>query len=93
MEYTVTDMGAIAFLLCRGVQHTDVRPTGHDGQLAFVYTDPTARELVTNYFSGAPIRAREFCDALRACKSLLYERKQIYRKDHAEYLAGKAGAR
>jgi hypothetical protein len=92
MEYLVTDMGAMAYLLCRGFQHTELRPTGRDSQLAFVYTDPSAREEVNNYFSGAMVRAREFSDALRAGKSLLYERKQVYRKDHAEFTA-KGGAK
>jgi hypothetical protein len=91
MEYLLTDMGAISFLICKGFRHTELRPTGRNGQLAFVFTDPTARAEATEYFCGATVPARSYYDATRAAKALLYEQKDICRKDHAEYLAGGGG--
>jgi hypothetical protein len=78
MEYLVTDMGAAAFLLCKGIRHVGLRPTGSKGQLAFVYADPIAREEVNNYFCGGVVPGRQFADCLRAAKSLIYDSKPIY---------------
>jgi hypothetical protein len=55
-EYSVCDMGAIAYLLYKGFRHSALKPTGDRGQLAFISTDPAARDEVTNYFCGATIR-------------------------------------
>jgi hypothetical protein len=78
MEYLVTDMGAVAFLLCKGIRHAALRPTGNRGQLAFVYTDPAARDEVTNYFCGGMVPGRQFADSIRAAKSLIYDNKPVY---------------
>jgi hypothetical protein len=84
-DYSVCDMGAVAFLLCKGFRHSALTPTGNRGQLAFVFTDPAAREEVTNYFCGATVKARDFSDALRAAKALLYERKEVCHKSREEF--------
>jgi hypothetical protein len=86
MEYLLTDMGGISYLIRKGFRHTELRPTGRNGQLAFVFTDPTARTEVGDYFCGATVPARNYFDATRAAKALLYEEKDICRKDHAEYV-------
>ena len=85
-EYSVCDLGAVAYL-CKGFRHTALKPTGKNAQLAFVFADQTARDEVNNYFSGAMVPARAFADCLRAAKSLIYDLKPVYRKDHADFLA------
>jgi len=89
-EYSVCDMGPIAYLLYKGFRHSALKPTGDRGQLAFISTDPAARDEVTNYFCGATVKARDFSDALRAAKALLYERKEVCHKSREEFAAGGA---
>ena len=93
MKYPVTDMHAVAFLLCRGIRHVAIQPTDKSGQLAFIYDNPAAREAVSDYYCGATVPARTYADCLRAAKSLIYDQKPVYRKSHEEFLAKQDGAR
>lgn len=90
-EYTVVDLGAVAYLLLKGFRHTGLKPTGKNGQLSFVF-DSSARSAADDYFMGAAVPARQFADCLRVAKSILYDRKEIYHKDHADFAAN-GGAR
>lgn len=81
IEVRVVDLGAAAFLLCKGFRHQELRPTGRDAQLAFIFTGEEARDEVKNYFCGSVISARQFTDALKAAKHLLYDKRPCYQKD------------
>lgn len=92
-EFSITDLGTIAYLRAKGHMHVALKPTGRSGQLAFLFRGPEIQNEINNYFSGALVPACAFWEQAKLVKSILYGAKECYHGDHAAYVAKQGGAK
>ena len=72
-EHHLTDLSVAAFLLARGHRLLGLEDTGKGGQVAFRFA--TGKDEAVLYFTGEPIEARVFAQALKTLESALHQRR------------------
>jgi len=79
---TLTDVNRAAILIVQGITMIDAEPNSH-GQLAFTFDniEDKAKLASAAILHNTPLPIRDFLDAVRQCRELVYQHRLVKRGD------------
>ena len=79
---SLTDVNRAAILIVQGITMIDAEQNSH-GQLAFTFdnTEDKAKLASAAILHNTPLPIRDFLDAVRQCRELVYQHRLVKRGD------------